>query len=124
MHQEEFHPDTIIHVVGKEQTDYFTVVFRAIEDMIPALRGKELHVKGGYVQLKGDVKMSSRLGNVITGDQLLQEIRTHVHAIMADSTVKDKQHIAEAITMAAVKYGLLKVGVSEDVGKLSEFTSS
>lgn len=114
-HVQEYHPDKIIHVVGKEQSDYFAVVFHAIADMIPETTGKEFHLVGGYLQLKGDVKMSSRKGNVITGDALLSAVQEQVHHIMVHSDIKNKEEVAATIATAALKYTLLKVGVSEDV---------
>src|SRR5690606_15776608 len=48
----------IIHVVGKEQTEYFKVVFAAYEALGLPGAGKESHIPGGFLQLKGDQKMS------------------------------------------------------------------
>ncbi|PIR77147.1 MAG: arginine--tRNA ligase [Candidatus Magasanikbacteria bacterium CG10_big_fil_rev_8_21_14_0_10_38_6] len=114
-HFTQQHPDKVIHVVGKEQTEYFKVVFKALEHVLPETTGKEQHLVGGYLQLKGDVKMSSRLGNVITGDALLEQVIAQVQDVMAESNIKDKEHIAMLIAIAALKYSMLKVGVSDDV---------
>jgi arginyl-tRNA synthetase len=46
-HVADFHPDRIIHVVGKEQKEYFKVVIKAMESVVPDTLGKEHHLIGG-----------------------------------------------------------------------------
>lgn len=108
-------PEKIIHVVGKEQTEYFKVVFRALEDVLPDTKGKEIHLPGGFLQLKGGQKMSSRKGDVITGDQLIDMVNARIGEIMDVSTVLNSGHVRENITMAALKYAMLKAGATRDV---------
>lgn len=108
-------PDKVIHVVGKEQTEYFKVVFRALEEILPETRGKEFHLVGGFLQLKGEEKMSSRTGRIVTGDALLFLVEERVREIMKDSTVADKNDVVEKVTAAALKYGMLKADVSKDI---------
>src|SRR3989339_96242 len=83
-HTKDYHPDKIIHVVGKEQTDYFKVVFCAMDKIWPGSEKVQYHLPGGYLQLKGQQKMSSRTGNVIAGDELLKQTEDKVRIIMAD----------------------------------------
>ena len=98
----EYNPDKIIHVVGPEQTEYFKVVFEALAQLFPKIKNKELHLIYGWFQLKHG-KMSSRLGNVITGQWLLDTVKKQ---IKTDFKVDDD--IAEILTIAAVKYSFLK----------------
>jgi len=114
-HFSDFSPDSIIHVVGKEQTEYFKVVFKAMEQTLSKSKGKEFHIPGGFLQLKGDKKMSSRAGSVITGDTLVQVTKQEVERIMADSEVDDKTAVVDAVTMAAIKYTTLKSDITKDV---------
>ncbi|MCB9798417.1 arginine--tRNA ligase [Candidatus Nomurabacteria bacterium] len=111
----QYNPDRVIHVVGKEQTEYFKVVFKALELIAPQTIGKEFHLVGGYLQLKGDQKMSSRTGNVVTGDQLIEQVESAVQRVMEDAQVEEKEKIARAISVAALKYSMLKVHVSSDI---------
>ncbi len=118
MHFNDHNPDKVIHVVGKEQTEYFKVAFKALERVHPETSGKEHHLIGGFLQLKGDQKMSSRKGNIITGDQLIDAVRDRVHEVMEESETSfgEKQHtILERITVSALKYAMLKADVSKDV---------
>lgn len=112
-------PDQVIHVVGKEQTEYFKVVFKAMEEMKVAGAGKEWHLIGGFLQLKGDQKMSSRTGHIITGDALIDAVETAVREQMQNAeATKDKQlqeASHRAVSMAALKYAMLRANVSQDV---------
>jgi arginyl-tRNA synthetase len=110
----KFKPALAIHVVGKEQTEYFKVVFKALEYTLPASKNKELHVAYGWVHLKGG-KMSSRLGNVVTGEDLLTAVGDEVKSLSKQSAVKNKNKLVEDITLAAVKYAMLKGGVAKDI---------
>ncbi len=117
MHFADFDPYQVIHVVGKEQTGYFQVVFKALEALQPQTKGREYHLVGGYLQLKGDQKMSSRTGNVITGDALLAEVEAGIRKILdeREDDVKLSEDAIAKITAAALKYAMLKSNVSEDV---------
>lgn len=115
MHFNDYDPDQVIHVVGKEQREYFQVVFKALSELFPETEGKEYHLVGGYLQLKGDTKMSSRKGNVISGDQLIRLVEERVRDIMKDAQLDDKEQIARAVAVAALKYSMLKVGASQDM---------
>ncbi|PIR74985.1 MAG: arginine--tRNA ligase [Candidatus Magasanikbacteria bacterium CG_4_9_14_0_2_um_filter_42_11] len=116
-HFTDFTPNQVIHVVGKEQTGYFQVVFKALEQLLPQTTGKEFHLVGGYLQLKGEQKMSSRKGNVIAGDDLMDEVEKNIRKILAE---REEDHgltveTIQKISSAALKYAMLKANVSEDV---------
>lgn len=113
-HFTDHNPDKVIHVVGKEQGEYFKVVFKAIGEIWPGREEKEFHLPGGFLQLK-EGKMSSRTGNVVLGDELLTRARDAVSEIMHDRQLPEKEQVIEKIAVAAVKYAILKVSVSDDV---------
>ncbi|MBT4153657.1 MAG: arginine--tRNA ligase [Candidatus Magasanikbacteria bacterium] len=110
----KLNPEKVIHVVGKEQTEYFKVVFKALETVLPESKGKEMHLPGGFLQLKGG-KMSSRLGNIVTGDALLDQVTERIAEIMAESTVENKEVVIERVAAASLKYTMLHADVSKDV---------
>lgn len=117
-HFAEHHPDRVIHVVGKDQTEYFKVLIKAVEQVISESVGKEFHLVGGYLQLKGEQKMSSRKGNVVTGDALVEAVQERILEIMQASgeSVESGDHERlRKITVAALKYSILKVGISDDI---------
>ncbi len=110
----EYDPDKIYHVVAKEQSEYFKVLFKALEFTLPKSKGKEAHLVYGWVQLK-EGKMSSRTGQVVLGEWLLDEVEKKIAEIMRDREIKDKEKIIRKIANAAVKYSMLKTGIQNDI---------
>lgn len=111
----EFHPDLIMHVVGREQTEYFKVVIKALEYILPKSKGKEKHLDYGWVSLKGG-KMSSRLGKVVLGEDLLDAVKSEIVNIMhTENKAKHKDTTAEKIAVSAVKFSFLKAGINKDI---------
>jgi arginyl-tRNA synthetase len=109
LQHKEYHPDLIIHVLGPEQYGYTRVIFKALDLLFPEDAGKQLHLVYGWVKLKHG-KMSSRTGNVILGEWLLDEAKKK---IVASYEVKDE--LAEKIAVGAVKYSFLKVGLNQEI---------
>ncbi len=115
MHFEDHNPDMVVHVVGKEQTGYFQVVFKALEHLFPNTKDKEYHLPGGYLQLKGEKKMSSRTGNVVSGEELLAQVESGVRDIMKENELENKDEVVEKVSQAVLKYAMLKSDVTQDV---------
>jgi len=114
----EYHPDQIIHCVASEQTEYFKVIFEAISQVFPETKGKEYHLIYGWVRLK-EGKMSSRSGNVVLGEWLLDETKKEMASILNTGdrgyTKQQKEDIAEKTSLAAVKYAFLKVSTTQEI---------
>ncbi len=102
--------EKIIHVVAPEQTSFFEVCFKVEELMSDKFKGKQYHKKYGYVHLKSG-KMSSRTGNIITGQWLLDEAKNKIIATYPELSTES----AEKIAIAAVKYSFLKVNTIQDI---------
>lgn len=105
----EYHPDLIMHVLGPEQYGYTRVIFQALDLLFPQDAGKQLHVVYGWVKLKHG-KMSSRTGNVILGEWLLNEAKKK---ILASYKISDE--VAEQVAVGAVKYSFLKVNLNQEI---------
>ncbi|MFH1789694.1 MAG: arginine--tRNA ligase [bacterium] len=110
----EYNPKEIVHVVGKEQIGYFEVVFKAIEKTLPSSIGKERHLVYGWVSLK-EGKMSSRTGQVVLGEWLLDEVEKRVSKIMEDRKLANKNDIIKKVSVSALKYAFLKTGIKNDI---------
>ncbi|MBI4779322.1 arginine--tRNA ligase [Candidatus Falkowbacteria bacterium] len=111
----EFRPEKILHVVGPEQAEYFKVIIKALEIIMPKTKGRETHLRYGWVRLK-EGKMSSRLGNVVLGEWLLGEAKKEVLEIMKSARgLKNKAEVADKVSLAAVKYSILKNGPDKDI---------
>lgn len=102
--------DESIIVTGNEINDYFRVLLKALSLINPELASKTVHIGHGMLKLKGG-KMSSRLGNVLLGEWLLDEAKRQISAQYADMD----EATAEMVAVAAVKYSLLKSGIGKDV---------
>lgn len=107
--------DITITDTGPEQKEYFKVLYAAAKKVLPALAGKDLrHTVHGYLKLTTG-KMSSRLGNVITGESLISELMDESRGKMADREVKDKEKVAQQVAVGAIKYAVLKQGSGRDI---------
>ena len=98
---ELFAPDTSVVLTGNEQNDYFKVVMKAIDLCFPEFEGKTKHIGHGMLRFASG-KMSSRKGNVITGEELIAE------AI-------EKSRGNEVVGMGAIKYSILKQAPGRDI---------
>ncbi len=102
--------DKVVHVVTAEQSSFFATTFKAEELIKPdEYKGKQYHLVYGWVDVKGN-KMSSRKGNVIEGEWLLDETKKSIKEAYASTP-----ETAETLANAAVKYSFLKNGLQSDV---------
>jgi arginyl-tRNA synthetase len=109
--------DLKVHVVGSEQAGYFQVVFKALELLDPEkFSGKQKHISMGMVTFT-DRKMSSRTGDILRVDWLLDQIKERVEKLVTDERVPgdERERIVEEIVVGAVKYSVLKVGTGQNV---------
>ncbi len=112
----EWPMDLLVITTANEQTEYFKVIFKALEAISPEMKGKLKHVGFGMVNLKGG-KMSSRTGEIVGAVELVDTVVSRVRAI----TVKNKNlkgksidKVSEAVGLGAVKYSFLKNNPLQD----------
>lgn len=97
-----------IVVTGSEQREYFKVIFSAINEIWPETNQKNLeHVANGFLTLTSG-KMSSRLGNVLTGEAILDELKSEAQKRAAETRTENVDELAEEIAVGALKYQILK----------------
>jgi len=102
-------------VTGREQADYFKVVYAAIREVFPAAKEKELiHISTGFLTLTTG-KMSSRKGNVLTGESLFAELQESARTRAEESRAEDAGALGEQIAVAALKYEILKRNSGSDI---------
>ena len=108
--------DKSIVLTGNEINEYFKVLLTAIGALFPEIASKTTHIGHGMVRLP-EGKMSSRTGKVIAGDALLNDVKEKVSLMDSLEKVlpKEKDAIAEKITMGAVKYAFLKSNIGQDI---------
>ena len=101
-------------VTGNEVKDYFLVVHKAMELVFPELAEKTKHVPHGMLRLSSG-KMSSRTGDVISAEFLLNDVKNRVLQKMKDADNSQKEKIADQIAVGAVKYSILKQSTGSDI---------
>ncbi len=105
-----------ITVTANEQNDYFKVVNKAIGLLYPEFGDKVSHIGHGILRFTTG-KMSSRTGDVVTGESLLHSMIELALEKMKDREMseEDKRKAAEQIAVAAIKYTVLHQTLGKDV---------
>ncbi len=108
--------DISIIVTANEQMDYMKVVAKAISLIHPEHEKKMRHVTHGMMRFASG-KMSSRKGNVITGESLIRDTIALIAEKMKDRQwdESEKSHVAEAVGVAAIKYSVLRSTSGSDI---------
>ena len=106
--------DASMTVTAHEQADYFTVVLAAMKEVLPDIAPKISHISHGMMRFAAG-KMSSRTGNVITGESLLADLTKAAKARAAESRAGDIDELAQQVAVAAIKYQILKQASRKDI---------
>ncbi len=106
--------DISITITAHEQADYFKVVLAAMKEVMPDFVARIRHVSHGMMRLPSG-KMSSRTGDVITGESLLRELVDAARVRAAESRSDDAVQLAQDIAVAAIKYQVLKQASGKDI---------
>ena len=108
--------DLSITVTGSEQEDYFNVVKAVMGEVQPELRDKLVTKHNGMLKLP-EGKMSSRTGNVITGESILNDaisLSTEKMEANENLSESDKSSVGLMVAVAAIKYAILKQAIGKD----------
>ena len=110
--------DISFTVTGREQAEFFKVVFAALRKLFPdKTKGKLLQqISNGFLTLTTG-KMSSRKGNVITGESLIEDLTHAAKEKMQGRALRSDlgDRIAEQVAVGAIKYAVLKQGSGKDI---------
>ncbi|MBP9748350.1 MAG: arginine--tRNA ligase [Candidatus Pacebacteria bacterium] len=111
-------PDINIAIVvtANEQLDYMRVVAKAISLIYPEYTDKMKHITHGMMRLLTG-KMSSRKGNIVTGESLIHDTIDLVREKISDREWEEskKKEISEKVGVAAIKYSILKQATGGDI---------
>lgn len=105
--QDDYHFDCSVVVTANEQEQYMIVVLKAMEQFLPELVQATKHIPHGMVRLAGGVKMSSRLGNIIPADTVLD--------VTAEAIKTSDRPPDDSTVLGAVKYAFLKTRLGGDL---------
>jgi arginyl-tRNA synthetase len=97
--------DRCLYVVGTDQVLHFQQIFAVLDKLDPWFKGRMLHTPFGMVKLP-EGKMSTRKGNVIFLEDVLDEARERVAAIIEEKNpgLENKAEVAEMLGMGAVVF--------------------
>ncbi len=103
-------------VTANEQNDYFKVLKKVFSILEPELADKFNHISHGLLRFK-EGKMSSRKGNVITGESLIEEMEELALQKVSERDISDeeKKKVSEAVSVSAIKYSILKQSPGKDI---------
>jgi arginyl-tRNA synthetase len=108
---------TSLIVTGNEQTEYFKVLYASIKELYPDITatGRTLeHVPTGFLTLTTG-KMSSRKGNVLTGESLLEDMEEAARVKAAETRTDNVDELTEQVAVAALKYQILRQAVGSNI---------
>lgn len=103
-----FDYDRSITITGNEQDSFFKVVEVAIGEVFPELKGRLKHLSHGMLKLPTG-KMSSREGNIISAEELINKVKKKVKEKI------DDEEISEIIAIGAIKYSILRQAIGGDI---------
>ena len=105
-----------IMITANEQMDYMRVVMKALSLIHPNFENRMKHITHGMMRFVGG-KMSSRKGNVVTGESLLNDARSAIMEKIQDRDVPlaEKEKIATDVGVSAIKYSILKQSTGGDI---------
>lgn len=115
--QEKYPYDFSFVVTGNEIIEYYKVVLEALKQLYPDVAQKIKHIPHGMLRLPTG-KMSSRKGEVITVDSLLDEVKVlALKKIQESETIaaEEQKVVADKIAVGAVKYSILKQSIGKDI---------
>ncbi len=108
--------DKSIVITASEQIDFYKVLLKVLEFANPTVANKTRHISHGMMRF-AEGKMSSRRGNVITGESLIADVEKLVEEKMKDRdlTVAQKKEIMTDVAVGAIKYSILKQSPGKDI---------
>lgn len=104
---QDYHFDESIIITANEQAQYMQVVIKAISQFAPEPADRTKHLTHGLLKMRGGVKMSSRLGNVLMANDVLDAAEV---AGKASGQASNPE-----IVLGAIKYALVKTKIGGDV---------
>ncbi len=114
----ELYPlDLSIIITGNEIDEYFKVLLKVMELVMPEIARKTIHVSHGMLRLPSG-KMSSRTGDVLTAEWLIDETKSRLKEKESKNnelTAEEKKINSEQIAIGAIKYSILRQGSGHDI---------
>jgi len=112
----KFNYNISITVTANEQDAFFNVVEVSIGEVFNELKGKLKHLSHGLLKLPSG-KMSSRTGNIISAESMIDRVKEKVLEKIKDRDFSEleKKEITEKVAIGAIKYSILKQSIGSDI---------
>jgi arginyl-tRNA synthetase len=108
--------DNSFIITANEQKQALDVTLKAIQLIMPEIGEKNGYIFNGMMKF-ANMKMSSRTGKIIAGDELVYSMMEASLEKMKDReiTEDEKQKIARDVAVAAIKFTILKQNFRKDI---------
>lgn len=108
--------DQSIIVTANEQSDYFKVLLKVFSLINSTIAEKTKHISHGLLRFSSG-KMSSRKGNIVDAEDLIDEVKVLVKEKIAgrEFTPEEAEELADTIAIGAIKYTILRQSIGSDV---------
>ncbi len=107
--KEKYDPDLVVNEVGSEQSLYFRQIYE-VEKLLGWYKdGQRVHVGHGLIRFK-EGKMSTRKGNVVWMDDVLNEALERAKKLGSET-----KELVEKVAIGALKYNDLKRDPKTDI---------
>ena len=98
----------MVVITGSEQKEYFQVLFAAMRKVFTLPEEKTLeHIANGFLSLTTG-KMSTREGNVLTGEKVLTTLKKEALTRAQKMRTKEVEKLSNDIAVGALKYRILR----------------
>lgn len=104
---QSYHFDKSIVITANDIVEYMKVLLEAMKSFYPEVAQRTEHLTHGIIKLTGGKKMSSRKGNVLMADDIIDS------AIAANSEMYGKDD--PDVAVGAIKYAFLKQRIGGDI---------
>ncbi|MDO5481396.1 MAG: arginine--tRNA ligase, partial [Candidatus Saccharibacteria bacterium] len=97
---EDYKFDENVVITGNDIIEYMKVIFKAEELVEPEVAKRSRHIAHGNLKLLGGVKMSSRKGNFVTAEEVIEAVKDELQRETGSEDMR--------VVMAAIKFAFLK----------------
>lgn len=104
---QQYQFDKSIVITANDIVEYMKVLFSAMTHFYPEVEQRTMHLTHGMIKLSGGRKMSSRKGNVLMAQDIIES------AVVANQQASGKDD--RSVAVGAVKYAFLKQRIGGDI---------
>jgi arginyl-tRNA synthetase len=104
---QDYHFDKSVIITGNDIVEYMKVIQKVLDHFYPAMSARSQHLTHGMIRLPGGEKMSSRQGNIVRAQDILDAAESANRALNGQDN--------HDTVLGAVKYALLRSRLGGDI---------